>query len=93
MIRNYSELISYDNFLDRYNYLKLKGNVGIDTFGLDRYINQILYKSSRWRRVRDSVIIRDNGCDLGVSGYELGDRITSRKDHSTSYEPFKRRRD
>lgn len=75
MIRRYSELISYDNFLDRYNYLKLKGQVGLDTFGLDRYLNQTLYRSYKWRKTRDEVLIRDNGCDLGIDGYDISGKI------------------
>lgn len=75
MIRRYSELILYNNFLDRYNYLKLKGQVGIDTFGLDRYLNQTLYRSYKWRKVRNEVLIRDNGCDLGMDGYEICGKI------------------
>ena len=58
-----------------YNYLKLKGQVGLDTFGLDRYLNQTLYRSYKWRKVRDEVLIRDNGCDLGMEGYEIGGKI------------------
>lgn len=75
MIRTYSELITYESFIDRYNYLKLVGQVGVETFGFDRYINQMLYKSKRWLDTRRKVIIRDQGCDLGVDGYEIGDRI------------------
>lgn len=75
MTRSYTELKRYETFLDRYDYLKLKGQVGIETFGYDRYINQILYKSSKWRKTRDKVIIRDNGCDLGVPGYDIFDKI------------------
>ena len=75
MIRRYSELIRFDSFLDRYNYLQLKGQVGLDTFGLDRYLNQTLYRSSRWRRTRDKVILRDNGCDLGYEGFDIFDKI------------------
>lgn len=75
MIRRYSELISYYNFLDRYNYLKLKGQVGLDTFGLDRYLNQTLYRSYKWRKTRDEVLIRDNGCDLGIDGYDISGKI------------------
>ncbi len=75
LIRRYSELITYDSFIDRYNYLKLVGQVGIETFGFERYINQALYKSKRWLDTRRKVIIRDQGCDLGVDGYEIGDRI------------------
>lgn len=75
MIRTYSELITNDLFLDRYNYLKLTGQVGIDTFGLDRYLNQSLYRSRRWNNVRNQVILRDNGCDLGVDGYDIFGKI------------------
>lgn len=75
MIRTYSELIIRNSFVDRYNYLKLVGQVGVETFGFDRYINQMLYKSQKWLEARRKVIIRDKGCDLGVDGYEIGDRI------------------
>lgn len=75
MIRRYSELIRYDTFLDRYHYLNLVGQVGIETFGLDRYLNQTLYRSSKWRRTRNQVILRDNGCDLGVEGFDIFDKI------------------
>ena len=75
MIRRYSELIRYDTFLDRYHYLNLVGQVGVETFGLDRYLNQTLYRSSKWRRTRDQVIIRDNGCDLGFKGFDIAGRI------------------
>lgn len=75
MIRTYSELRTYKTFIDRYNYLKLRGSVGIETFGYDRYLNQVLYRSRRWRRTRDGIILRDNGCDLGVEGYDIYDKI------------------
>lgn len=75
MIRTYSELITIPNFEDRYEYLKLSGKVGKETFGYNRYLNQLLYRSKEWKRVRDQVIIRDNGCDLGVRGFEIGGRI------------------
>lgn len=75
MIRTYSELKNYKTFIDRYNYLKLVGEVGVETFGMDRYINQMLYRSRKWKQTRNKVIIRDNGCDLGVDGYDLYDRI------------------
>ena len=70
-IKTYSELIQFDNFTDRFNYLKLGGLVGANTFGFDRYLNQIFYNSIDWKRVRDYVILRDNGCDLGVDGFEI----------------------
>ena len=75
IIKTYSEMAQFTTFKDRFNYLKLDGEVGKDTFGFDRYLNQIFYRSQRWKKVRDSVIIRDNGCDLGVEGYEISGRI------------------
>lgn len=75
MIRTYSELIKLKTFKDRFEYLKLDGIVGEETFGFDRYMNQIFYKSKEWASVRREVIIRDNGCDLGVDGYEIHGKI------------------
>lgn len=75
MIRSYSDLISFPTFRERYNYLRLNGAVGEETFGWERYLNQGFYKSDKWKRVRDEVIIRDNGCDLGVDGYEIQGKI------------------
>lgn len=74
-IRTYSELRSLDSFEDRYNYLKLNGEVGKDTFGFDRYMNQMFYKSKEWKDIRNQIILRDNGCDLGVLGHEIFDRV------------------
>lgn len=74
-IRTYSELSKLTSFIDRFNYLKLSGTVGEETFGFDRYLNQILYRSHRWKSVRNHVILRDNGCDLGVEGFEIPGRI------------------
>lgn len=71
MIRTYKELSQLKTFEERFNYLKLGGIVGEDTFGFDRYLNQMFYRSMDWRSVRDKVIIRDNGCDLGVEGYDI----------------------
>lgn len=75
MSRLYSELIRIPSFIGRYEYLRLGGVVGKDTFGFDRYLNQELYTSREWRSARDVVIIRDNGCDMGVPGYEIGGRV------------------
>jgi hypothetical protein len=75
MIRTYSELITLPTFEERYQYLRLEGRVGADTFGFDRIFNQRFYTSSEWRSVRNHVILRDNGCDLGVEGYEIHGRI------------------
>lgn len=72
MIRTYSDLILLPTIEERFEYLKLSGIVGNETFGFDRYLNQILYKSLEWRKTRRDVIIRDNGCDLGVEEYPIG---------------------
>lgn len=70
-IRTYSELILLPTFEERFKYLQLNGRVGDDTFGFDRYINQNFYRSAEWKRIRDQIIIRDNGCDLAFEGYEI----------------------
>lgn len=74
-IRTYSELSKLKTFNERYGYLRLEGIVGEETFGFDRFINQMFYRSRRWKSVRDAVIIRDNGCDLGMEGYEIHGKI------------------
>lgn len=75
-VRTYSELIRLASFKERYAYLQLNGEVGKDTFGFDRYINQAFYQRSKeWKAVRDYVIVRDNGCDLGIEGYDIHGRI------------------
>ncbi len=74
-IRTYSELSQLKTFRERYEYLRLNGKVGEETFGFDRYLNQIFYKSDEWLAIRDFVIVRDNGCDLGVNGYEIHGKI------------------
>ena len=75
-IRTYSELITLPTYEERYKYLKLSGRVGADTFGFDRYLNQKVYQHDpRWKEARDIVIIRDNGRDLGLEGYEIYGKI------------------
>ena len=74
-IKTYSELITIPTFEERFKYLQLNGRVGEDTFGFDRYINQNFYRSREWKRIRDQIILRDNGCDLGLEGYEIYGRI------------------
>ena len=71
IIRTYEELITYKTFKERYDYLKLSGIPAEQTFGPDRYLNQMFYRSKEWKRIRDIVILRDNGCDLGVEGYDI----------------------
>lgn len=74
-IRTYSELITIPTFEERYDYLRLGGKVGEETFGFDRYINQLFYRSKEWKSIRDRVITRDNGCDLGIDGREIYGKI------------------
>lgn len=75
MSRNYKELNKMKTFKERYLYLKLSGVVGESTFGYDRYLNQTLYKSKEWHTIRNEIIIRDNGCDLGCEGFEIYGKI------------------
>jgi hypothetical protein len=74
-IRSYTELIQVSKFIDRFNYLALHGSVGRSTFGFDRYLNQGFYASTQWRNLRYHVIARDSGCDLGVDGHAIHDRV------------------
>lgn len=74
-IKTYSELITIPTFVERFRYLKLGGVIGEETFGFDRYLNQMLYKSQRWINTRDYVIIRDNGCDLAMEGHDIRGKI------------------
>ena len=75
MIRTYSELIKLPTFNERFKYLKLTGVVGEATFGSDRFLNQTFYSSYEWKRIRNEVIVRDGGCDLGIEGLEIPAKI------------------
>ena len=75
IIRTYSELKKYSTFEERFRYLSLKGQVGEETYGFDRWFNQRFYRSPEWKQVRDLIIVRDSGCDLGILGREIPDRI------------------
>lgn len=75
IIRTYTELCTLPTFEERFRYLQLGGIVGEETFGFDRYLNQMFYRSAEWRSIRDQVIIRDNGCDLGIEDREIYGRI------------------
>lgn len=75
MIRTYTQIQKIPDFIGRYNYLKLQGIIGEDTFGFDRYVNQVLYTSQRWRKIRDDVIIRDQAFDLGIPGRDIYSNI------------------
>lgn len=75
MIRTYSELCKLPTFKERFNYLSLDGLVGQDTFGFERYLNQRFYRSKEWKQLRNKIIVRDNGCDLGIDGREIFGRV------------------
>lgn len=75
IIRTYSELITIPTFEERFEYLRLDGRVGETTFGFDRYLNQAFYKDPEWLRIRNEVIIRDQGCDLAIEDHEICGRI------------------
>lgn len=75
IIRCYSELSRLATYEERFEYLRLDGKVGESTFGYDRYLNQVFYKSREWKSIKDHVIVRDNACDLGVEGYEIYGRV------------------
>lgn len=75
MTKTYSEMCRFDSFEDRFKYLSLDGSVGVETFGFDRYFNQKFYSSREWKSLRDQIILRDSGCDLGVSGHEIFGRV------------------
>ena len=92
MIRTYSELIRLPTFIERFRYLKLNGRVGVETFGYDRYLNQILYRTAEWKRFRNEIIVRDNGCDLGCEGYDIvGQKILVHHINPISVEDVLRR--
>ena len=74
-LRSYSELIELKTFEDRFEYLSLRGQVGCETFGFNRWINQRFYTSREWRSLRHEIILRDEGCDLGVEGYDIHTRL------------------
>lgn len=75
-IKTYSELSRLETIEDRYKYLRLSAGVGEPTFALERYVNQQFYRSTQWQQIRNHIIVRDNGCDLGVDGYEVHGRLT-----------------
>lgn len=76
IIRTYSDLVKFGTFVERYQYLKLHGVVGGDTFGFDRYLNQVLYRSKEWRDLRHRIIVRDNGCDMALEGWDICGPVT-----------------
>lgn len=93
MIRTFTELVALLTFRERFEYLKLDGVVGADTFGFDRYLNQIFYRSKEWKSVRNAVIVRDNGCDLGLEGYDIHGNILIHHMNPISADDIINRRD
>ena len=75
MMKTYNKCIKYKTFDERFEYLQLHGLVGEETFGYSRYLNQLLYRSPEWKRLRQQIILRDHGCDLAVEGYEVCGKI------------------
>lgn len=92
-IRMFSELNRLRTFEERYRYLRLSGVVGRSTFGFDRYLNQMIYRSKRWLKTRDEIIIRDQGCDLGIEDYEIQGRIIIHHMNPISIEDIEMDRD
>lgn len=90
MIKTYSELIKFQTFDERFEYLMLNGKIGEELFGYARYLNQVFYSSPIWKKVRREVIIRDNGCDLGVEDYEIGGIIYVHHMNPITLEQLKR---
>jgi hypothetical protein len=93
-IRTYSELIKFNTLEERYNYLRLGGKVGEETFGFDRFINQYFYqRCNEWKEIRNHVIVRDNGCDLGLEDYEIKGLILVHHMNPISLEDIERKTD
>lgn len=92
-IRSYTELITLPTFEERYRYLKLNGKVGEETFGFDRYLNQVFYNSKEWKQIRDFVIVRDGGCDLGIEDREIFGKILVHHMNPIRLEDIARRSD
>lgn len=75
-MKTYSKMIEFDSFIERYRYLKLNGKVAEETFGYNRFLNQILYKSPEWKRIRTMVIDRDKACDLACKDHDIFNKRT-----------------
>lgn len=87
MIRTYSELVKLPTFVERYNYLRLGGKVGEDTFGFDRYLNQMFYSSHEWKTLRREIIVRDHGQDLAMEGFEIPNGVRVYVHHMNPIRP------
>lgn len=93
LIKTYLELSKLKTFKERYEYLRLKGKVGEETFGFDRYLNQLFYRSKEWKAVRDFVLVRDNGRDLGMEGYDIYGKVLIHHMNPISLEDIYKRSD
>ena len=93
MIRTYSELIKLPTFEERFKYLQLHGKPGEETFGFERYLNQRFYSSYEWKRLRDQIIVRDQGCDLAMEGHEIHNKILIHHMNPIKAEDIARRSD
>jgi len=89
--RSYRELCRLPSFEERYRYLRLQGKVGLETFGFDRYLNQVLYTSSEWKRFRRDILIRDNGCDLGICDRPIQGKVLIHHINPLTVEDVERR--
>lgn len=90
-LKRYSELIQLPTFQERFRYLELKGKVAEDTFGSHRYLNQALYRSREWKNLKRQIILRDNGCDLGVEGFEINESFIVHHINPITLEQIQRR--
>lgn len=90
--KTYEELIKIPTFEERFEYLKLSGFVGKETFGYDRYLNQVLYRSYGWKQLRNQIILRDKGCDLAIEGREIFDKILVHHINPITLEDINKRR-
>lgn len=93
MIRTYSELITLPTFEERFRYLELDGQVGDETFGFDRYLNQKFYRSAEWKKVRQEVILRDGGCDLGIEDRPIFGKVLIHHINPVSIDAIKQKED
>lgn len=93
MNKTYSELVKLPTFEERFKYLELDGMVGAETFGFDRYLNQIFYRSAEWRKIRQEVILRDDGCDLGIEDRPIFSNVIIHHINPISIDDIKHKED
>ncbi len=93
MIKSYKDLIKLNSFEDRYEYLRIGGRVGKETFGFNRYLNQTFYKSAEWKACRQRIIFRDNACDLAFPGHDIFDKVIVHHLNAITYDDIEQGRD